>query len=144
MFLIRQHKVGNKWNTNLTRNDFSNVVIGAAIEVHRVLGGPGLLEDVYEEALCYELSLFVSSSAATKVNQQQAAQAEQQHRTGFGDGLAGTIRSATGGGKVRQEVVGEVRDVDHGVPVEVTHVPSGTGAREAREKILEIRNVHRS
>jgi GxxExxY protein len=38
-------------------NDISNVIIGAAIEVHRVLGGPGLIEDVYEEALCHELEL---------------------------------------------------------------------------------------
>jgi GxxExxY protein len=30
-------------------------VIGAAIEVHRVLG-PGLLESAYEECLCYEMS----------------------------------------------------------------------------------------
>ncbi|MDR3624542.1 MAG: GxxExxY protein, partial [Chlamydiales bacterium] len=32
-------------------------IIGAAIEVHKVLGGPGLLESVYESALCHELSL---------------------------------------------------------------------------------------
>ncbi len=31
-------------------------VIGAAIEVHRVLG-PGLLESAYEQCLCHELSL---------------------------------------------------------------------------------------
>ncbi len=30
-------------------------IIGAAIEVHRQLGGPGLLENVYEEALVWEL-----------------------------------------------------------------------------------------
>ena len=31
-------------------------IIGAAIEAHRVLG-PGLLETIYEEALCVELEL---------------------------------------------------------------------------------------
>lgn len=36
----------------------SNQIIDAAIEVHRHLGGPGLLETIYECALCYELSLI--------------------------------------------------------------------------------------
>jgi GxxExxY protein len=36
-------------------NDLTDKLIGAAIEVHRHLG-PGLLEAVYEECLCYELS----------------------------------------------------------------------------------------
>jgi GxxExxY protein len=31
-------------------------IIACAIEVHRILG-PGLLESIYEEALCHELSL---------------------------------------------------------------------------------------
>jgi GxxExxY protein len=36
------------------RDDLTEKIIGAAVEVHRVLG-PGLLESIYEEALCYEL-----------------------------------------------------------------------------------------
>lgn len=40
----------------MTENELSNLIIGAAIEVHKQLGGPGLLEDVYEEALCFELA----------------------------------------------------------------------------------------
>jgi GxxExxY protein len=37
-------------------NDLTRSIIGAAIEVHRVLG-PGLLESAYEECLCRELAL---------------------------------------------------------------------------------------
>ena len=39
----------------MTENEISKVVVEAAIEVHRTLGGPGLLEAVYEEALAFEL-----------------------------------------------------------------------------------------
>jgi GxxExxY protein len=36
-------------------NQLTEKVIGAAIDVHRVLG-PGLLESAYEECMCYELA----------------------------------------------------------------------------------------
>jgi len=36
-------------------NQLTKLIIGAAIEVHRITG-PGMLESVYEECLCYELS----------------------------------------------------------------------------------------
>lgn len=42
----------------MMENDLSGRVVDAAIEVHRTLGGPGLLESVYEEALAYELGLI--------------------------------------------------------------------------------------
>ncbi|MBL8850355.1 MAG: GxxExxY protein [Planctomycetaceae bacterium] len=40
----------------LVYEDLSHAIIGAAIEVHRVLG-PGLLESAYLECLCREFSL---------------------------------------------------------------------------------------
>jgi GxxExxY protein len=41
----------------VTENEIAKTIVDAAIEVHRELGGPGLLEDVYEEALAEELRL---------------------------------------------------------------------------------------
>ena len=38
----------------MDENQISNLIIGCAIEVHRVLG-PGLLESAYETCLTYEL-----------------------------------------------------------------------------------------
>lgn len=36
--------------------DIGYKIIGCAIEAHKSLGGCGLLESIYEDALCYELS----------------------------------------------------------------------------------------
>ena len=40
----------------MNANEITEQIIGAAIEVHQVLG-PGLLESAYEECLCHELKL---------------------------------------------------------------------------------------
>ena len=39
----------------MTENQIRREIVMSAIEVHRTLGGPGLLESVYEEALVWEL-----------------------------------------------------------------------------------------
>ena len=38
----------------MTENEISKVIVDAAIEAHRELGGPGLIESVYEEAMVEE------------------------------------------------------------------------------------------
>ena len=46
-----------RWHhSNRSENEISRAIVQCAIEVHRTLGGPGLLESVYEEALAWELS----------------------------------------------------------------------------------------
>lgn len=40
----------------MNENELSKYIIDSAIEVHKILGGPGLLESVYEEALAWELA----------------------------------------------------------------------------------------
>lgn len=50
-------------------NQISGLIVDAAIAVHKNLG-PGLLENIYEEALCYELQkrdLNFQSQAIIKV-----------------------------------------------------------------------------
>jgi len=44
--------------TQRIEDEISYKIIGAATEVHRTLGGPGLLESVYESSLCHELTLM--------------------------------------------------------------------------------------
>ena len=39
----------------MTENEISRIIYECAIEVHKTLGGPGLLEGIYEEALVWEL-----------------------------------------------------------------------------------------
>jgi GxxExxY protein len=50
------HHGGTEPRRKLIHEELTQQIIGAAIEVHRVLG-PGLLESAYEECLCRELSL---------------------------------------------------------------------------------------
>ena len=45
-----------EYSESKMQNDLTHRIIGAAIEVHRTLG-PGLLESIYEEALCHECFL---------------------------------------------------------------------------------------
>ena len=52
-------------------NDVSGQIVHCAIEVHRTLGGPGLLESVYEEALAWELQstgLVVGRQVTVPIN----------------------------------------------------------------------------
>jgi len=44
-------------DTEKIENLISGRIKDAAIEVHKVLGGPGLLESIYEDALFQELQL---------------------------------------------------------------------------------------
>lgn len=39
----------------MTENELSKLVVGLCLKIHKTLG-PGLLESVYEEVLCYELT----------------------------------------------------------------------------------------
>lgn len=54
----------------MIENEITGIVVECAVEVHRTLGGPGLLESVYEEALVWELqqrSLSVQRQVALPI-----------------------------------------------------------------------------
>lgn len=46
---------GDHERSKLAENDVARIIVDCAVEVHRTLGGPGLLESVYEDALVWEL-----------------------------------------------------------------------------------------
>ncbi len=39
----------------MDENELSQIIVDSAIEVHRTLGGPGLLESIYRDALALEI-----------------------------------------------------------------------------------------
>ncbi len=41
----------------MTENELSRIIVDLCLKIHKRLG-PGLLESVYEEVLCYELSVL--------------------------------------------------------------------------------------
>ena len=53
----RGHRDAELIDKSLIENKITSSIIEAAIEVHRTLGGPGLLESIYEDALAYELEI---------------------------------------------------------------------------------------
>jgi GxxExxY protein len=50
------HHRGTEDTEMIELNQYTEQIIGAAIEIHKALG-PGLLESAYEECLCRELAL---------------------------------------------------------------------------------------
>jgi len=84
-------------------NDITGQIIGAAIEVHKILG-PGLLEAVYEECLCIELE-----SRSIKVHRQFEVPIEYKRNVldaGYRLDLL-----------VNNEIVVELKACDHILPI---------------------------
>ncbi len=55
----------------MDENEISKVIVDAALDVHKTLGGPGLLESVYQEALVWELisrGLAIEREKPVKIN----------------------------------------------------------------------------
>jgi len=87
----------------LVRGQLTERVIGLAIEVHKQLG-PGLLEPVYEECLCFELS-----EAGIPVQRQVKVPIVYRGRR-LDDGFRADI-------VVNDELIVEIKSVEHILPV---------------------------
>jgi GxxExxY protein len=104
----------------------ASAVIGAAIEVHRLLG-PGFVEAVYEEALCLELSIRNIPFA-----RQPAIKIEYKgHKVG--DGRLDVL--------VGNELIVELKAVDMLAPVHTSQLLSYLRATDRRLGLLINFNV---
>lgn len=94
-------------NLDKRTNDLSYEVIGAAIEVHKILG-PGLLESVYEDALCIEL-------IDRKINFERQKEIAIQYKSRpIGNGYVDIL--------VDKCLVVELKAVEHLLPVHTAQV----------------------
>jgi GxxExxY protein len=87
----------------LVRGELTERVIGLAIDVHKLLG-PGLLESVYEECLCLELS-----EAGIPVRRQVKVPIVYRGRL-LDEGFRADI-------VVNDELIVEIKSVEHILPV---------------------------
>ena len=101
-------------------------MIGAAIEVHRVLG-PGFLESVYEEALCIEFTLRGIPFA-----RQVAVGVEYKGRTVGGERLDLLVANS---------IVVELKAVENLAPIHLAQVLSYLKATNLRLGLLVTFNV---
>ena len=98
----------------MTENEIANVVVDSAIEVHRPLGGPGLLETVYEEALAFELEsrglTVVRQKAVPLVSKGKRLASDLRLDLLVGDRVivesSSSHRRVQGGGRLQQSVRG--------------------------------------
>ena len=78
-----EHYVDDELEPNPELNRWTNLIIGACIEVHRALG-PGFLEEIYEEALAIELGLRgIPFKRQLPVNIQYKGNPIGEHRLDF-------------------------------------------------------------
>ena len=107
-------------------NAIASIVVDAAIEVHRTLGGPGLLEDLYEEALHAELCIRGLSSETTASH----PSCLQRSQTSLPVEIGHASRGSVGGGEqVSRAMEPNLRGPDAYLP------PSNKSSTRARDQL---------